>query len=150
MKILAFGFKENLSGSIVEQLDEQTHKIILESEVCAIDNFLESTNLRNYDYILGVGSYSGVDKDRIRIETVCTSQFRNDKSNLITIKMKPFFQSSKRLKLTYRIGNSYCNLVSYKILAKYPDLKFTFLHVPRDYSQKHAIEEINSQLQTLI
>lgn len=29
-------------------------------------------------YILGLGVYSGKDQDKIRIETKCTNQFRND------------------------------------------------------------------------
>lgn len=150
MKVLAFGFQENSSGEIIWQLDERVHKVALESDAHAIDSFIAKTNFEDYDYIVGVSSYSGIDNDKIRMETVCTSQFRNNKTDLVHIKIQPFFQSTGEFKLGNHMGNSYCNLVCHKLLEKHPGLKFTFLHVPKSYSQKNAAREINNQLRNSI
>ncbi|MCL5090946.1 MAG: hypothetical protein M1514_02980 [Patescibacteria group bacterium] len=66
-------------------------------------------------HILGLGSYSGIDQDKIRIETTCSNQFRNDfveGNSYQEVKIKPLFQPTPLAKFSQGIGNSYCNLVS--------------------------------------
>ena len=43
-----------------------------------IEHYLEMLLHDQPSYILALGTYSGVDQDQIRIETICTNQFRND------------------------------------------------------------------------
>jgi len=43
-----------------------------------ISHYLQMLLMDQPTYILGLGSYSGVDQDKIRIETKCSNRFRND------------------------------------------------------------------------
>lgn len=75
-------------------------------------------------FVLGLGSYSGVDNDKIRIERVCTNKFGNT------------------------MGNSWCNKVSYQImkLIESGELKseYTFLQIPRAFENRMAIKQIEN------
>lgn len=105
-------------------------------------------------YILGLGSYSGVDQDQIRIETICTNQFRNDfidNNKQIEIDIKPFVsQPGDYMKYTKAIGNSHCNKTCYEImkLINQGQLKsqYTFLHVPKTFDFRTAIDVIDLAL----
>jgi len=89
-------------------------------------------------YILGLGSYSGVDQDKIRIETICSNQFRNDFAEgdrYAEVEIKPFLKPTTIMKYANAIGNSYCNQVSWKIMQLISQGKlgsqYTFLHIPK-------------------
>ncbi len=81
------------------------------------NNFSHYLKLLLHDqpkYILGLGSYSGVDQDKIRIETICTNQFRNEFED----------GTQKQTSLTYFLQpNEYENTSEYRHPAKNKERK---------------------------
>ena len=104
-------------------------------------------------YILGLGTYSGVDQGQIRIETMCTNKFRNDyvdgteKQN---VKLNSFLSINSQMKLAEAMGNSHCNLVSWRIMQLISrgelNSKYTFLHIPKSMKSWIAITIIDGEL----
>lgn len=104
-------------------------------------------------YILGLGSYSGIDNDKIRIEQVCTNKFRNntyDGNPYKEIQINSFIKPSSIFKYASGIGNSYCNLNSYRIMSlieeKRLSSQYTFLHIPKSMNHFEASREIDKAL----
>lgn len=119
-----------------------------------LDMYLQMLIHDKPSYILGLGSYSGVDQDKIRIETVCSNQFRNDfveGDQYTEIEINPFLKPTAAIKYATAIGNSYCNLVSWKIMQLINHDKFhsfyTFLHIPKTMKSWVASQEIDKALQ---
>ena len=117
-----------------------------------IDHYLKMLIHDQPKYILGMGTYTGVDKDNIRIETVTKNQFRNDvieNAFLISkqIVIDPFVKESENTKIASALGNSWCNLISWKImrLIENKELKsqYTFLHIPSSFNSDFAVEIID-------
>lgn len=117
-----------------------------------IDHYLKMLIHGQPKYILGMGTYTGVDKDSIRIETVTKNQFRNgaienDFPISKQIIINPFVKESENTKLASALGNSWCNLISYKImrLIENKELKseYSFLHIPSSYDFNKAVEIID-------
>lgn len=103
-----------------------------------LDKYLDMLVHDQPPYILGLGSYSGVDQDKIRIETICSNQFHNDLvdgDQYTEVEIKPFLEPSATMKYAKAIGNSYCNQVSWKIMQLINNGKlnsqYTFLHIPK-------------------
>ncbi|MCA9371455.1 hypothetical protein KC726_01010 [Candidatus Woesebacteria bacterium] len=118
-----------------------------------IDHYLEMLLHDQPSYILSLGTYSGVDQDQIRIETVCTNQFRNDyvdskEKQKVTI--NSFLYENSQMKLAEAIGNSHCNLVSWKIMQLINQGKlnaqYTFLHIPKNLKPWIVSQIIDQQL----
>lgn len=149
MNILVFGFKGNVSEEILAKLNNTATKYTLISDETEIYDFVKNTKFNDFDYILGMGAYTGSDTNRIRIETVYSSQFRNDKKDNRSIIITPFLHESQHFKITKRIGNSYCNLVSYLIASRHPEIPYSFLHIPKNYPLLSAVDAINEQLESL-
>lgn len=104
-------------------------------------------------YILGMGSYSGIDQDKIRLETVCSNQFRNDcveGNTHAEMRINPFLKPTPQMKLAAGIGNSYCNLVSWKIMqlinGSQLRSRYTFLHIPKTMKSWVSSQEIDRML----
>lgn len=103
-------------------------------------------------YLLGLGSYSGVDQDKIRVETLCSNQFRNnyDGDKRQEILIKPFLKPNSQAKFAKAIRNSYCNLVSWKIMQLIQMRKlrsqYTFLHIPKTMKPWIASQTIDEVL----
>ncbi|MBU0578913.1 hypothetical protein KKE34_05445 [Patescibacteria group bacterium] len=104
-------------------------------------------------YVLGLGTYSGADQDQIRIETICTNQFRNDyvdgnEKQKVTI--NSFLSENSQMKLAEATGNSHCNLVSCKIMQLINQGKlnaqYTFLHIPKRMKPWVTTETIDQKL----
>lgn len=117
-----------------------------------IDHYLKMLIHDQPKYILGMGTYTGVDKHNIRIETVTKNQFRNEPienefSMSKQIIVTPFVKQSENTKLASALGNSWCNLISYKIMTlienKELKSKYTFLHIPSTYDFNKAVEIID-------
>lgn len=149
MNVLIFGFDECVSKDVISRIQTQSIKIYIESNIEGINNFVLKTDFNNYDYVIGCGVYSGTDKKQIRIETKCSSQFRNNKDKLETLPIIYFFKPNNDFKISTGIGNSWCNLVSYLILKKSQNIKYTFLHIPKTFDYINAAEIIDRQLETL-
>lgn len=148
-KVLVFAFKGLVSEKVAKLLGDRFDIAIIDSTVADIERFIQETNFDSYDYILGMGMYSGRDKAALRIETVCTNQFRNNKESLDVKPIPYFLQPSDGIKIVKGIGNSWCNLVSYKLVSVFPEKPYTFIHVPKKFATKKAGEIIISQLTAL-
>ena len=149
---LGFAFKGNSSENILAKLNWADEKFAL-SGASSIKRLLEMIGIEKFQLILGLGVYTGRDQDKIRIEQVCTNKFRND---LISInapekyQISSFLTSLKNSKYAYRMGNSWCNLVSWKIMTLINKLgletQYTFLHIPNRMSINDALKEINTMI----
>jgi pyrrolidone-carboxylate peptidase len=107
------------------------------------------------DYILGMGIYSGKDQDAIRIETVTTNKFRNDPIEKDVaddhLKINYFLKPTDHdVKLASGMGNSWCNLISWKIMRLIMNKKlasqYSFLHIPKTFSSYRTIKIIKRML----
>lgn len=119
----------------------------------SIDKYLEFLLHDNPPYILGLGSYSGIDQEKIRIETVCTNKFRNGFIDLTLYKeakIPCFLKENQYLKESKAIGNSWCNFISWKIVnlirRKKINSKYTFLHIPKSMKYWIAQKQIDETL----
>lgn len=141
-------------GKLLYKLKSPDHCYIVYSN--NIDHYL---NLLVHDQpiqILGLGSYSGADQNKIRIERITTNQFRNDKIEENApdkLEINNFLQfpiPNDHLKYADAIGNSWCNLISWKIIRLIENgtlhSRYTFLHIPKDFDQKLAVSAINQAL----
>lgn len=120
-----------------------------------IDQYLEILIHDQPKYILGIGTYSGIDSELIRIETVTKNQFRNDvidKKFSISkeLPIKPFVKQTPQTKFASALGNSWCNLISWKIMrlieGKKLNSRYTFLHIPGSFGFKYALDVIEKAI----
>lgn len=120
-----------------------------------IDHYLQMLIHDQPKYILGMGTYLGIDQDAIRIETIVKNQFRNDaieKEFSISKKLliRPFIKQVAQAKYASAIGNSWCNLVSWKIVRlienKTLHSKYSFLHIPQSFSFKNSMNFIEAMI----
>lgn len=146
--MLVAGFRGNISQKVVESLPVE-RKYIIPNSLEGVEKFVEFVKKNKPSKVLLFGMYSGKDQDKLRIETFCTNKFRNtiDEESLKVIPIPYFFQRTEKIKLAKGIGNSWCNLASYKLLSTVPKLEYTFLHVPQRHSVKSALEEVLNQIQ---
>jgi hypothetical protein len=118
-----------------------------------LDMYLDMLIHDQPQYILGLGSYSGVDQDKIRIETICSNQFRNDfidSNHYVEAEIHPFLTPNSLMKFTSAIDNSYCNVASWKIMLLIQKEKlqsqYTFLHIPKSMKPWEVCAEIDNAL----
>lgn len=118
-----------------------------------VEHYLKMLLRDQPPYILGLGTYSGVDQDQIRIETVCSNQFRNEYipgNEKQKVKLNSFLWDNWQMKLTEAMGNFHCNLVSWKIIQLINQGKlnaqYTFLHIPRNMKPWVVTEVIDQKL----
>lgn len=142
MNLLVFAFQNNISETVLQKLDTP-HKRSIASDNSHIRTFLSELIETNPQYILGLGMYSGRDRNKLRIETVCKDK---GKSRYINYFLNPANHS----KLAQGIGNSYCNLVSLLIMEAIDKgaltSKYTFIHIPKSFQSNLAVSEINKML----
>lgn len=148
--LLILAFQDTVAEKVARVLTAPADKVYLESSQERLESLVTNTNFAKYDYILALGEYTGRDKDTIRIETECSSQFRNDKQDLRKLTIPYFFKSEPPFRLANGIGNSWCNLVSYQILSRVLDARTTFLHIPKTFNIERAVRAIDSQLSRLV
>lgn len=118
-----------------------------------VEHYLEMLLHDQPRYVLGLGTYSGVDQDQIRIETICTNQFRNDYvdgNEKQKIMISSFLLEKSQMNLAEAMGNSHCNLVSWKIMQLINqgelNAQYTFLHIPKSMKPWVATEIIDQKL----
>ena len=147
MKIFVISFKGNVSEEVCNKLKSDVKHISLKSSERELVEFIASNNLSMYDYIFGLGEYTGRDRDSIRVEKRCNTKFRNKKyrDNKIEINYD-FDYKAKHIKLADGIGNSYCNLLSLLILQKNPSVQYSFLHIPKTFDANLAVDIIDAQI----
>lgn len=137
--MIAFGFKHTNSES---------YKYIIDG-TNSVNDFIDIAKNLPFKRILGLGQYSGKDKSKIRIELQCNNKFRNNiiSSSTEIISTNPWFVESEDFVYAKAMGNSYCNLVSYKLMGSINNLvEYTFLHIPKEYDLQKAVNIINQQI----
>ena len=149
MNLLTFSFGGTNSELIANTLRDSGEVRIIGSSVYAIDELIDHIRSHRYSHLLGIGQYSGRDHDKIRIETECTSKFRNLDTDRRRVPIPYFLHEDEYLKLARGIGNSWCNLASYRITQQFPGISYTFLHVPTRYEIARAQRAIRRQLATM-
>ena len=147
--ILVFAFKGTVAETVAGKLESVVQIYIVDSSMRAIDELTIKIQQQDPNYILGMGMYSGRDKDRLRIEKYCSSQFRDDKNTLEQLTLPHFIRQGDYIKEAAGIGNSWCNLVSYRIMKEINPNHFTFLHIPKSFDVNKAAKLIDKQLETL-
>lgn len=114
-----------------------------------VDMYLNMLTHDQPAYILGLGSYSGVDQHHIQIETMCSSP---SKDNLV--EMKPFLQPNASMKFSAGVGNSRHSLISWKIMELIEQQKlqarYTFLHIPKNMRPWDARQDIDLALSEFV
>ncbi|RJQ26033.1 hypothetical protein C4577_04360 [Candidatus Parcubacteria bacterium] len=151
-RIYAFGFTNNISARVLYGLKRVSHCYIVWP-----NNINQYLNILIYDkpeYVLGLGEYSGIDQEAVRIETVAKNQFRNDPIEpdvfLKEVCFTPFVKQVNGTKLVSGLGNSWCNFISWKILRLISNNKlssrYSFLHVPRSFRTRNAVEIIEEMI----
>jgi len=145
MNIIAFAFRGNISSKILKKLNIKK-KYVVSSNKKAINNLVRKLIEENPSYILGLGMYNRVDKDKLRIET----HYSKDRNKF---PINYFLTPSKSTKFANGIGNSYCNFISLQIMKaiknKQLNSKYAFIHIPKTFQINEAVSEIESMLATL-
>lgn len=146
MNTLIFGFEGTITEKVAQLLSSVADIQVIKSDETDIETFIEQTDFSRYERVIGMGTYSGKDKDRVRIETECSSQFRNKKENLIRLSIPYFIDENDIFKLAKGIGNSWCNLVSFRLIKTQKVANYTFLHVPRTMSVTKVANAVRTVL----
>lgn len=146
---LIFAFKGTVAQKCLKYLQTDAEKVLLDSSKTAIDQLVRKILEGTYDYVVGMGSYSGRDDSVIHIEQQCTSQFRNQKDDLQVIQIPYFLKPTSLMKVSSHIGNSWCNLVSYSVLKQHPRVPYAFLHIPKNSDPGVAARTLDNQLNAL-
>lgn len=151
--IYGIAFKNKIAN-VLTQTKLIDKKFVISYET--FEKVLQEIEQTNPKYIIGLGAYSGIDKDSLRIETICKNKFRNNPINN-NCKTEHFYTISNFVKLventrlTTKMGNGECNYISYKIaeLIKQKNLntKYAFIHAPQSYNPNLAAKKITSILQ---
>jgi pyrrolidone-carboxylate peptidase len=149
--MLIFGFSGNISEKIASDLEIPGSQKFIIKDSSSIAVLLDTLQSIHPKYILGLGEYSGRGQDNIRIETVCRNKFRNNvisENESSEFSIQSFLHPNESMQLANGIGNSYCNLVSYKImqLKEHIPFEYTFLHVPKAFNTQKATRTITNQL----
>ena len=114
-----YGFAFSGISTILYKLHEVDSCYLVFGE-SSINKYLDFLIHDQPTFILGLGVYSGVDQDKIRIETICTNQFRNDyldTDGLLINQIPSFIVANESTKLSRGIGNSWWQ-VPYKLNKK--------------------------------
>lgn len=149
--VIIFAFKNTNAERVARGLSTLFEVIYLDSSVKSVKDFVNDINLSRYQYIIGLGDYSGRDTDQLRVETKCNNQFRNNKTTLECINIPHFIKQDEYVKYANGIGNSWCNLVSYMLLKNNPEIrKYTFVHIPKKFPINIAVNNLRRQLVGLL
>lgn len=147
MNLLLFTFRGSVSEKIFDEIKDAENKLVIESSQVGIEGLIEHVRKTKPTHIVGMGEYGGRDQDLIRIETKCNENFRNNKIPDVQVSdMKPFLLPGGHSKFSEGSGNSWCNLVSVKIINLFPQIEYTFLHIPKAFDLKFAKGEIEEML----
>lgn len=152
--VYGFAFTDNnASTKTLYKLNSVDHRYILWGN--NIEHYLDLLLHDQPESILGLGVYSGIDQDQIRIETQVTNKFRNDPIDpKLTISemipLNPYLKPIDGSKFTSGLGNSWCNLVSWKIVnlinQKLLKSRYTFLHIPNKFPVQQSAMIIEGML----
>jgi len=120
----------------------------IESNKDSIESIVEQLKDRQSTIIVGLGSYSGRDIEKLRIERLCNRKWRNSElSQYPVIDITTVLHETNLSKFTFAHGNSWCNFLSL-LLINSPELreKYNFIHIPQSFQVERAAAEIDRQL----
>lgn len=152
--LIIFAFRDTASENILNEINHP-FKELVHSNIEEITYFFNKQFTQPPKYILGLGDYSGKDIDKLRIELACSSRFRNKLlgESLETFQISEFLSPQSKSKYARGIGNSYCNLISYKfaqnILQSGLETKYGFIHIPKGFNVSEAAKEIEKIISKL-
>ena len=156
-RLFGFAFTRfNISARTLYGLSNIDHRYLLWGEA-SMGSYLKLLIENQPKYILGMGIYTGKDKDYIKIETVCTNQFRRSfmsEDSLLTQSINPFVQESGLCLFSQSIGTSYCNLISWKIMSAISNgnlkSQYTFLHIPKLMNVEASTLDVQNLINNII
>ena len=143
--LIIFAFSNTVAARVLEGI-KHTNKVLLDSRTESIDQFIESASKLKGKRVLGLGQYSGRDKDKLRIELICNNKFRNTHLGLKKLTIAPFIEPLGNSKYARGLGNSYCNLVSVRLINK-TNVSYSFIHIPKSIEVSRAVAELTSMLE---
>lgn len=166
MKILIYGFKpykhfkENITEKLVKKIRNRKGliKVIFPAEFQK-QIFLEKISKSKPDIILGLGQHSRSKKMRIERKSVnLKRENKQDKAKVIFKNMPHHFFVNFKFKrdktswISYNAGKYVCNFSMYVIsdFIKNKDIKFAFIHIPKDYNINKAINFVESKIDEMI
>ena len=163
MKLLLFAFQRSISESVLNNI-KFPNKFIIPNyrggHAKGIDKLLEFIKKENPEFILGLGRYSR-SGTKLRLETISHNLFKKEEiGTQAQFKLHNFVGESESFSIGDNMGNSWCNLVSYKImeLIDYGEIqsRYSFIHIPKKFDIKKAsdilqkiVKEINGDAYTL-
>ncbi len=139
--ILLVAFKNTIAEKVVADLPFKN--LIIESSHTSIDDLMQV--IRNFNYVIGLGEYSGKDQNKLRIETKCNKKFRNQEiKNSERLDIDQILPVTLNSKYSTGIGNSWCNLLSVRVLNSNFRGKYAFIHIPKTIDPVSAKSEIKT------
>lgn len=141
--ILFIAFKGNNSERVLEACEFE-NKLFIPSTEEGINYAIHFVSINKPEYVIGLGEYSGGDKSKLRIETLCNKNFRNKEiGDSYILNMSEFLKPQKNSKIASGIGNSWCNLLSVRMInAKAYVPLYGFIHIPKAFGISKAGSEI--------
>lgn len=143
--MILFAFRNTIAEKVLRKISVE-NKFFIDSSEKDINQFVETISKFSPTYIVGLGEYFGRDQDNLRIETICTNKFKNQiaDNSLEQATISSFLMPSIHSKYATGIGNSYCNLVSYKLSKSLGQSQYGFIHIPKGFDEGDAAREIET------
>ncbi|MDD5217888.1 MAG: hypothetical protein PHS88_07270 [Candidatus Omnitrophica bacterium] len=166
MKILVYGFSpyknysENITERIIRKIRNRKDLTKIIFPVAFQKHiFLEKIRKNNPGVILGLGQHPRSKKMRIERKAVNLKRENKQEQAKIISKNKPahLFINVKLKKdnnswISYDAGKYVCNFSMYVIsdFSKNKNIKFAFIHIPKDYSVNKAVKFVESKIDEMI
>lgn len=166
MKILVYGFrpygkyKENITEKIIKKIKNRKGliKVIFPVEFQK-QLFLNKISRNKPAIILGLGQHSRGKKMRIERKAVnLKRRNKQQKPKIISENKPPYLFANLKLKkdnaswISYDAGKYVCNFSMYVIsdASRNKDIKYAFIHIPKNYNINKAIKFIESKIDEMI
>ncbi|MBW2999114.1 hypothetical protein KY339_00445 [Candidatus Woesearchaeota archaeon] len=155
MKILVYGFgpyknyKENISEKVVRKIKPRKNlvKAVFSSKFDR-KMFLDKIRKVKPDIVIGLGQHTRGRKIRIERKAVNLKKEKiisknKPKQRFLNLKLK----KDRNSWLSYNAGKYVCNYSMYLISGL--DVKFGFVHIPKDYGLSRAVRFIDGIIKNL-
>ena len=161
MKVLIYGFgpwgklKENITEEVLIKIKNRKNlrKVVFDVRFCR-NQFIEEIVKFKPEIIIGMGQYPQGNKLRIERRAI---NLKKDLKEERILKNGPNFlfstlriKNSNNFKISYNAGKYVCNYSMYVIsdFIKNKNIKFSFVHIPREYNVAMAVKQIEEIIQT--
>lgn len=152
--LFVFAFKGTIAERVLSTMNLAS-AYFLDSNIDALDALVLRTSREAPAFVIGMGQYTGRDNDRLRIETMCSNQFRNGHigGTRQELRMHDFLLPGPSSKVATGIGNSWCNAISFQMISMIRIHKLTtryaFIHIPKAFPVKDAVLELLSMIESI-